>query len=78
MLLVFDTSVWFSLYLEEYKVKQFHLTFDYVEHLRNLVGLNCMQEKFCYKKVLFHHFCQPSVVFISTYYFNFNLKINFS
>ena len=24
--------------------------FDYVENLRNLVGLNCIKEKFCYKK----------------------------
>ena len=51
MLLGFD-----SLYLQEYEVKPFYLTFDYIDNLCNLLGLNCMKEKFCYKKVLFHNF----------------------
>ena len=39
------------------------LTFDYVENLRGLVGFNSIKEKSCYKNVLFHYFCQPSLVF---------------
>ena len=41
MFLVFDhgDSPWFdSPYLQEYKVKQFHLAFDYVKYFRNLAG----------------------------------------
>ena len=49
--------------------EQFNLTFDYVEHLRNLVGLNCVKEKFCYKKVLFHYFRKPSLVFYLNFLF---------
>ena len=38
------------------EVMRFYLTFDYVENLRNLVVLNGIKEKFCYKKVLFRYF----------------------
>ena len=54
-----------STYLQEYEVKQFYLTFDHVENLRNLVGLNCTKEKFCYKKVVFHYFLPAIISFLS-------------
>ena len=50
------------------------LTFDYVENLRNFVGLNCIKENFCYKKVLFDNFCQPSLVFYLNFLFQFQLE----
>ena len=43
----------------------FTSTFDYVENLLNLVGLNCIKEKFCYKKVLFHYFLPAAISFLS-------------
>ena len=49
-------------------------TFDYVENLRNLVCLNCIKEKFCYKKVLFHYFCKPSLVFYLNHLFQLQLE----
>ena len=68
-----------SLYLQEYKVKQFYLNFDYVENLHNLVGLNCIKGSFCYKKALFHYFLPiANSFFLSIFCFNFNLKKNFS
>ena len=52
-----------SLFLQECEVKQFYLTFDYVENLRNLIGFSCIKDKFCYKKILLHYFL-PAVISI--------------
>ena len=63
-----------SFHLQEYEVKQFYLTLDYIERLCNLFGLNFIKEKFCYKKVLFHYFCQPTLLFHNNFSFQLQLE----
>ena len=66
-------------YLQEYEVKQFYLIFDYVENLRNLVDLKLYKgEVLLQKSPITLFFASRHQFFISTFYFNFNLKKNFS
>ena len=78
ILLVFDSP-----YIQECKLKQFHLTLVYVENLRNLVGWSYKQEKFCYIRdvflffffLSFFFFASHHLFFIWKFYFNFNFLL---